>query len=238
MKVRVLSDVFQVPFREPVDGVTQAILAGPRRGADGHAHLQVHLELEGAVSVTYRLLAHPPGHLALIGLNLTVPLQAGGPPASLLTAETLRRVRIGDYVRFLEPMVEHLRNTANPGSLARMRAAGFGFLLDGGLTRARMPRDREPRSRAGRPRLSDVLLARVARAYLDALQRQSAQPVVDAATRLRERPERVRDLLHRARRRGLLEGNKSGVAGGTLTMRGRALLRRHASKPEKKRGRR
>jgi hypothetical protein len=224
MKIRFLTDIFWVTFPEPVDGVTRVELAGPSQGADGaRPQLMVQVDRVEGVSVIYRLIAHPPGRLALIGLRLEVPLQAGMPPGTTLTAETLRHVRIGDYVRFLEPILERLRN--HPGKVARMRSAGFAFLLDGGAPMARTRRDRDPRRRVGRPRLSDQLLARVARAYLDALRRHSDRPVLDAAARLHERPERVRDLLHRARRRGLLEGSKSGVAGGTLTTSGRTLLR-------------
>jgi hypothetical protein len=230
-----LTDIFHVKFAHPKDGVTEVAFAGPRQGADGRARLELEMGLaEGPVYVTYSLIAHPPGHLALVGLRLAVPLQTGLPPGNALTAETLRHVRIGDYVRFLEPILDHLRSEARSGQVARMRAAGFGFLLDGRIPMGRTRQDRDPRPRVGRPRLSDQLLARVARAYLDALQRHSDRPVLDAAARLHERPERVRDLLHRARRRGLLEGSKSGVAGGALTTGGRALLRQQTKRGKRR----
>jgi hypothetical protein len=244
MKIRFTTDVVFWKPKDPQMAPT-IYLVGPRQGTDGRAHLEVISDFEGATVVTYDLIAQPPGQLALVGLHVgtgpvrlgaaeevhertSVPLkEPSGAPAPL-TAETLRRVRIGDYVRFLEPVLEHLRNPAGwsaariAARIARFRAAGFGFLVDG-TEKPRMPARRG--SHAGRPRLSNQVLARAVSAYLGALERDSARPVLDAATRLGERPERLRDLLHRARLRGLLAGSKSGTAGGALTALGRAALR-------------
>src|SRR5439155_13499632 len=83
--------------------------------------------------------------------------------------------------------------------------------------------------RRGRPPLSDLLLAQTARAYVEAVGRRSARPVVEAAVHLglgREGAPHVRDRISRARRRRLLTEAEPGRAGGVLTGKALALLRR------------
>ena len=214
--------MIRIVIPDPEDGVSAVMLAGPRPDAElGRPVLTLRVDLlDGPLSVTYRLIAFPPGQLAVIEMRQTVPLEPGHLPESVLTAEALSHVRIGDYVRFLDLLLPRLRR--HPGQCAQMRQFGFGFLIDGPPPRSRR---RKRRPGAGRPPLSDALLARAARLYLDALKRKSDRPVLDAAVRLHERPERVRDFLNRARRNGLLTRLKIGIAGGRLTPRGWAALR-------------
>jgi hypothetical protein len=56
--------------------------------------------------------------------------------------------------------------------------------------------------------------------------------VLDAAKQIGETPERVRDLLHRARVRGLLMKTISGRAGGGLTPEALAILSREETAPK------
>lgn len=208
-----------------------SFLAGPVLDVTGRAHLHVMAVLDEAWGICYDLIARPPGQLLLIGVRVELAwaaIQNNAAPPRGLTAATLRGVRIGDYVRDLGPLLEAIRRRPQGRALAgggrtmtavALRKAGFGFLLDGPATRP--ARGGQPR---GRPRLNDLLLARTAQAYLQALERGSGRPVLDAAARLGEKPERVRDLLHRARRRGLLVGEKNGAAGGALTAPARELL--------------
>lgn len=85
-------------------------------------------------------------------------------------------------------------------------------------------RKRDPRR--GRP---DVFYARVARRYA---QLQRFRNVVERIARERkESPERVRDMILTARRRGLLTNPPTqGKRGGVLTRKGQALLRRKAKR--------
>jgi hypothetical protein len=229
MRVRALTNMIGWGPNGPGDG---PYLAGPKLDATGRPHISVVAPLDDTWQVVYDLIAHPPGQLALIELRI-IPRVAN--PTSGLTSATYRGVRVRDYVRYLEPILGWLRGP-HPNAARHagwLRKAGFGFLLDGRV----VPRTSTGRTRQGpgRPRLSDLMLARMARAYLDALARDSSRPVLDAAARLGEKPERVRDLLHRARLRGLLEGATSGAAGGTLTARGRALLDEQSERAATKR---
>jgi hypothetical protein len=58
------------------------------------------------------------------------------------------------------------------------------------------------------------------------------------ARRRRQPPSRVRDMVHAARRRGLLSRHRPGVRGGELTDRAKTLLRRETSRRQRRRGRR
>jgi hypothetical protein len=78
------------------------------------------------------------------------------------------------------------------------------------------------RKRPGRVGRDDVEYARVAAAYVAAL--GSRAPVRRVAEKLGLLPETVRDLLHEARRRGLLTKLGRGKAGGTLTEKALNLL--------------
>jgi hypothetical protein len=89
----------------------------------------------------------------------------------------------------------------------------------------------EPRRR-GRRRLPDDVLLRAAVAYVAAVERHSEQPVLDAAKQIGETPERVRDLLHRARVRGLLMKTISGRAGGGLTPDALAIVNQGKARPK------
>lgn len=181
--------------------------------------------LHGPWEVEWHLVVDPPGRLVLVGT--TVRLRYGvRPPAGGLTGGTLDRLRVGDYMKHLDPLLQYFRRASTPSAVraaAGLRRDGFRFLLDG--PPATPPGPARIRRR-GRPRLSDRDLARSAEAYIAAVRRGSRRPVLDAADELGEDAERVRDHLHRARGRGLLAASLKGAAGGTLTATARALLRR------------
>jgi hypothetical protein len=86
--------------------------------------------------------------------------------------------------------------------------------------------------RPGRKGREDSFYAAVAAAYVDAIERGSRKPVVDAADTLSEawggthEPTYVRDLLHVARQRGLLTRPPKGRAGGQLTDKACVLIQR------------
>ncbi len=60
-----------------------------------------------------------------------------------------------------------------------------------------------------------VMLAAVAKVYVDAVNAGERKPRHVAARRLRKTPEQIRDLVHEARRAELLEGGAHGTATGT-----------------------
>jgi hypothetical protein len=193
--------------------------------------ISVYAEPEAGWQIRYDIAPAPPNRIVLVGVSL-----ASSRAAPLrdreMTAERLRALRVGDYLPILEALIEHWQRHPGPGAtkaLRLLRARGFSFLLAG--QRAMTRKATSPRQvtrRRGRPRLSDLLLAQTARAYLEAVGRQSSRPVVDAAIRLglgRDGAAHVRDRINRARRRGLLTDTEPGQPGGVLIGRARALLR-------------
>jgi len=74
--------------------------------------------------------------------------------------------------------------------------------------------------RRGRP---DLYYAELAKQYVDLLA-ESSTPTKDLAQRLNYSPSSTRDLLHQARRRGLLSSPATGLAGGELTEKAKRLL--------------
>ncbi|HEY3067858.1 MAG TPA: hypothetical protein VGL09_18870 [Methylomirabilota bacterium] len=143
----------------------------------------------------------------LLGPKATVP--AGG-----VTHRLLRELRVG----------HHLSEMG--GILANIRRQGFedDVLAGHGLAQAAPPA--ASGRRRGRKPFPDRFYAEVARDYVDAIERGSKRPTVEAARRLPlARRQRVRDILHEARQRELLTDPPRGRRqGGDLTPRARALL--------------
>ena len=73
-------------------------------------------------------------------------------------------------------------------------------------------------------RADDLELAELAAEYLWTVATGSRRPVVDLAARRFERVGRTREMLGRARARGILAGAGRGRPGGALTEKGRRLL--------------
>jgi hypothetical protein len=123
-----------------------------------------------------------------------------------ITARFLKSIRFGDL---LEPARQGLAELASDPLWAEA-ASMWGFLRE------------QPRpGRAGHP---DKVYALVALRYVRALERGSARPVADVAKAMGLSRSRVRDLLHEARRRGLLTRPPRGRAGGEMTELGWAAL--------------
>jgi hypothetical protein len=135
-------------------------------------------------------------------------------PEGGITVRLLRRLRPGQPLRFVSDLLQRLRAQAPEAARA------LGWTLPPAPTPSSLPRPR--RGRPGRP---DLFYARVAAEYVHAVQAGSPHPVADLARRRRLPPARVRDMIHTARRRGLLSSHRRGVRGGELTDRAHALLR-------------
>jgi hypothetical protein len=188
------------------------------------AQATLTVDLDPTWEVAYTLALQPPGRPVVVALRVALRPGVDAPPGGLL-GETLKRVRIGDHARALAALV-HAGRRAPADSTVWQRWAALGP--------ARAAVERVPSSGRGRPRLDDAELARAAQAYVAAIEARSPRPVLEAARQLGETADRVRGLLHRARRRKLLRDSRSGVAAGILTPRARAVLR----SPPTKRGRR
>lgn len=84
--------------------------------------------------------------------------------------------------------------------------------------------DKELRRRPGRAGRGELFYARLAVAYEEVVSAGTARARVELAQRLKVTPERVRDLLHEARRQKLLTPGHHGVAEGKATDRAQAII--------------
>lgn len=143
-------------------------------------------------------------------LGPEAPVPRGG-----ITARVLRRVRVRAYLTTMSEVVRRFRTTAPD------IAPKFGWAV------APPPTDEvravSGRGRKGRP---DTFYAEVARGYVAAVERGSYRPVADLARRRRDSITKVRDMIRRARARGLLTLEGPGKRGGVLTERAERLLQR------------
>lgn len=141
----------------------------------------------------------------LLGIVARVP--HGG-----LSARVLRKVRLREHARVLSEKLAQWARVAG--------YAGHGFKVPA----TERPR---PERRTGR---SDIFYAKLAWEYVRALARDPRRPVALLAHKRKLPKERVRDMLHEARERGLLSPGHRGRSGGALTTRAMNLL----STPRKK----
>lgn len=86
-------------------------------------------------------------------------------------------------------------------------------------------------ARPGRGGRDDFYFASVAADYVAALRKNSRNPVAALASMRGVSPATVRNLVHEARRRGLLTPSLAGRAGGELTEKAKALLREQKENP-------
>lgn len=141
-------------------------------------------------------------------------------PPGGLGARLLRTVKVAD----------HLVNL--PRSMKRPGSAGLAKVLaQQGFT------DLGPDSLHGRRGHSDLFYAQVARDYVSLLDEHAPKPIRALMSKLKDagRPlseAAVRDLVRRARQRGLLTGTTRGKPGGRLTQRAIALLTEAARQEE------
>lgn len=203
------------------------------QGEGGVPMVTADVTLDAVWQVSYRCT--PQGQRVAVVEARIWPRPGATLPAGGLSAGVLHQIRVGRVVDHLSRMFALL--WARPGAEApasvKALAEAFPFMRAETPPRRARKRSEGAAGRPGRRPLSELELVAAATAYLDAIKRGSARPVQEAAKRIRETPERLRDRLHRARTRGLLTTVKAGAAGGTLTPRAKELLRRQP--PSKKR---
>jgi hypothetical protein len=162
-------------------------------------------------------LAAPSGRLVVSELHVR-PVAADRMPPGGLTARALRRVPLHAGVTEFAGMLRGRREDVE----ALLVGTGLEEMLSAHLG---TPSSRHaPRHTGRRPLQTDVLL-RVAAAYAVAYTADPRRPVAGAATRLDMTIARVRDLVHKARLRGLLTPVAQGRPGGALTPSAKALLK-------------
>jgi hypothetical protein len=151
-----------------------------------------------------------PGEWRAEYLGAMAPAPDGG-----ISARLLRQVQVGKHMRVLDQVLAQ--------HAAGLKALGIAVPA---------PR-RAPRPVKVRERIHDRddLYARIAAAYVAACLAGSRSPAADVARRWKlgagqRGASKVRDLLHKARRRGLLTTVSHGKLGGDLTDKARELLGR------------
>lgn len=144
------------------------------------------------------------------------------PPSGGLTARAVRRVQVS-------PAHELLREAASQW-LQHIEGEQLDYqIYFPGVAKETLSAPHRP-GRKGRP---DIDYVTVAVEYLKAVRGGSNRPVVETAAALSKHnkgtymPAYVRDLLHEARKRGLLTHPSRGQAGGKLTDKALAVLRAH-----------
>lgn len=164
--------------------------------------------------------AYPtPGVWSAEVLGVAAPVPLGGLPGRLL-----RRVRLGQPAKHTERFLR----------MSKSKPLGQFFReLDLRAPAERSEPSRPQRPRRGRP---DLFYARLAAAYVKAVQRGEQRPIRWLATQRRTEPATIRDMVHEARERGLLTPATQGKSGGALTPRALAMLgRRPNARPRRKR---
>jgi len=153
---------------------------------------------------------HDAGHWGEAWLGPKAKIPAGG-----ITARLLRQVRVGEHAGHLDGILENMKKQFGvilyepKGVLGRL-----GFVADAPLT-----------PKLGRKPLPDVEYARIAVVYDKALRAGNRRPVVAVAKAWRIPIPKARDVIHRARERGMLTpASKQGRASGGLTSRAQAFL--------------
>jgi hypothetical protein len=158
-------------------------------------------------------------------------LDAADVPLGGVSTRLLRTLSVGAPV---DHMAELLQLLDRAGVLPDVLADAFPHpeTLRSRRAQAAAGRPAGP-SRGGRQPLSDAVLLEAAEAYLAARKRGSPRPVPEAAARAAMSEARMRDLIYRARRRGLLTATRQGRGGGSFTPKALA-LRKSRARPQRK----
>lgn len=208
---------------ERMDAWFEVPLQGTWATAPWRASYRVRPEGDRVVVVEVRVIPHlgNPGADPGEWNAETAVIPKGGMAARLIRDELVLGTHIHEML---------------PAFLNRTRQNLPAALFDAWLVRLGYPAEvaKGPGARAGRgPKgRSDRELAELAAVYVS--KRGERAPVKVTAKEVGLHPTVLRDVLHRARKRGVLTRTKQGHAGGQLTPYGRSLLR---EKPVAKKGR-
>lgn len=158
---------------------------------------------EAGAPVIATLLIHPG--------DVDDPDQRRPVPPGGITARLLRRLHPANAQRFAR---SELAERAEPRDPLADAVALHGYRAA----------DLQAQPGPGRPRRPDRFCAEIAAEYTKALDTGSTKPIEDTAELMHYSPAYVRDVISKARRRGLLTRTGRGRAGGQLTAKGRRTL--------------
>jgi hypothetical protein len=146
-------------------------------------------------------------------------------PAGGVSTRGLRSIRLGAGLHSLTALVDRVKGMGSDYRwLLDPEGGWYGAF---GITESLTTEPARPASSGrGRPALPPEEYARIAAAYVKALDRGSPNPIQDVARDLGLRVSTVRSRIHIARIRGLLDRGRQGYAGGQLLPAAQKLLRK------------
>jgi hypothetical protein len=184
----------------------------------GTAYATLRSSLNDDWMIEHRLMLQD-GKVVVAGISV---LPIGVLPSGGLTTRLARRAAtVGRHLDYAAVITR--------GLVAQLEKAGVDTakLRDahGLLTSPRGQQAAPKASRPGRKPLGDDVLVRAAEVYIRFRQKRDPAPVVAAAKATKMSQARMRDLIYRARQRGLLTKTLQGRGGGELTPAGKAMLK-------------
>jgi hypothetical protein len=203
----------------------------PKRHPDRTSYWTVSFTPDGQWAAAYRLIAqrrrlvvaevrvYPATPYMISAHGAVPPLDPEAPPVAPcpprgITTRVLRGIRVGQVMA-----------SVNAGHRRIAKELPDFYKNSFGSLEVAKPIARGTQKRRGRPPESDLKYARVATAYVEACD-AGHHPVKTVATTFKIPPATATVWIQAARRRGLLSETSPGVAGGSLTPRARAVLRK------------
>lgn len=165
-----------------------------------------------------RTKGRPPGRWSGEVLGIAANIPEGG-----ISADVVRNVSVGvhrqvgrEFSRWLKEAP--LSRTALERALATVKKVE--------TFKAHVVVESPPEPKRGRPPIrSEKFYAKLAREYAERVAEGSPRPTADVARRRKLPTPKVRDMLHEARRRGLLSPTGQGRPGGELTAKALDILK-------------
>jgi hypothetical protein len=213
---------FQGELRGPADPnspqtnrVRETWLEGPLGGGTWMVAYRVVLQGDRPVIAEVRVFPNEDGRKrrgqwSAQRLGDLAPVPAGGLPAHLL-----RKLKPGEALKLSKDKLGRLYDT-----WSRLYGTDGPELLAPSWGSASKDLDLRP-GRSGRP---EEFWAKIAEAYVSALQGGSRTPIRDLAEQFGCSPPRMRDLVFQARNKKFLTESTSGRSGGDLTHQARRVL--------------
>lgn len=219
----------EVPLKDKRPGRTEEWVVAYRLVEQGGYPVVAELRLFPAEELFWKeaALERDPGQWSaeFLGQNAKVP--TGG-----ITARMVREVKIGEHHRLANEFIRSLKE--EHGGLLDLPAElePFQRKLPGPTAvissfEIKKPKNtrRKPHRQLGKGRRPDIIYAELAQQYVRLLEVGSKRPIVELAKQLGIDRSRVRDMIHAARKRGLLDGGQQGKRGGYLTDKALRVLR-------------
>ncbi len=170
----------------------------------------------------------------VLGIEAKVPDERG------ISADLVRKISVGEhrqvgleFWRWLRQLSAAAQTVSERRTIPLKLTRSLQALKGVPSLKVYMPAPAPKHPKRGRPPLrSDAFYARIALDYTERVAQGSPRPTA-AISQARNLPQsKVRDMVHQARRRGLLSEGIRGRLGGQLTERGRKILEADRARSE------